>query len=253
MATKNPAKPIAGDKSARQINAEAKAKNEAKREGEPKAEPKTKKAAKPAPSAAEPLKLTIKLDASKADVEKLITSIKTRGAKLDIDIHSAGCASLNHAALHNDPTLLNRLLLAMPKATRRNALTAWAMKHGNVQLNTGPSAAEFPLVYDKSKTANIEAAQAEPFWALKNVREGGNEWLYVDYISNVMKTLARVATDPKSPESAKAKAALDAITAVNEALNTKAENGPAPTWTPGMPERRGDRTEAAAPADAAVH
>lgn len=248
-------KPIAGDKTARQIKAEAKAKNDAKKEGVPAKQPVAKKAAKPAPSADAPVKLSIKLDASKADIEKLITSIKTRGAKLDIDIHSAGCASLNHAALHNDPTLLNRLLLAMPKATRRNALTAWAMKHGNVQLNTGPSANDFPLVYDKSKTANIEAAQAEPFWALKNVREGGNEWLYVDYISGVMKKLASVAADPKNPEAGKAKAALDAITAVNEAINTApTPSAPAPTWTPGMEDRRGaGRADADKPAEAQVH
>lgn len=201
--------------------------------GNPKGATKT-------PSVAEPLKLSIAIDASKALVEKLILGIKARGAKLDIDIHSAGCASLNHAAMHNDPTLLNRLVLALPKATRRNALVAWALKHGNVALNDGANRDEFPLVFAKDKTANIDAALAEPFWALRNVREGGNEWLYTDYITNVMKTLARVAADPKNKESAKAKAALDSLTAVNEALNTKPDNGnKAPEWVPGAADRRG--------------
>lgn len=195
-----------------------------------------------------PIKLSIKIDATKAEVEKVITSIKTRGAKLDIDIHSAGCASLNHASLHNDPTLLNRLVLALPKAARRNALVAWALKHGNVMLNDGPSKNDFPLVYSKEKKADIDAAQAEPFWALKNVREGGTEWLYTDYIANVMKTLARVAADPKSAEAKKAKAALDAITAVNEGINIAPADAPVPTWTPGMPERREMRAEHDAPA-----
>lgn len=187
-----------------------------------------------------PIKLSIALDAPKALVEKLIAGIKLRGAKLDIDIHSAACASLNHAALHNDPTLLNRLVLAMPKAARRNAVVIWAIKFGNVALNDGANKDEFPLVYMKDKKANIDAAVAEPFWALRNVREGGTEWLYIDYIGGVMKTLARVAADPTNKEAAKAKAALDSLSALNEALNTAPNGGKkAPEYVAGMPDRRG--------------
>ncbi len=167
------------------------------------------------------VKLSIKLDSSAAIVDKLIVSIKNRGAKLDVDMHSAACASLNHVALHNDPTLLNRFINAMPKSGRRNSVLVWALRYGNVLLNEDKQSKEsMPLVYNKAGKANIAGAVAEPFWMLKNVKEGGTEWLYMDYIGSVMKKLALVAHDPKNPEHAKAKAALDALSAVNEALNT---------------------------------
>lgn len=197
-----------------------------------KGEPKAPKAAE-APSAA---KLSIATTASKADIEKLIVSIGKRGAKLDTDIHSAGCASLNHAGMHNDPTLLNRLVCAMPKAARRNALVTWALKFGNVMLNDGANKDTMPLVYNKSGKLNMDGALAEPFWALKNVREGGTEWLYMDFIGNVMKTLQRHAADPKNPEAGKAKAALDALNSINEALNTAPGAAPMPTVPAAQPD-----------------
>lgn len=243
-ATKAAAKPIASRPAAEM-------KKDAKTTGKVSAaaKPAAKKAAAPTPSAA--ITLSIALDATAAVVDKFIAGIKSRGAKLDTDIHSAACACLNHVKMHNDPTLLNRLVSALPKAARQNALIAWALKHGNVALNSGANKGEFPLVYLKEKEANIEAAVAEPFWALKNVREGGREWLYSDYITNVMKTLARVATDPNNKEAKKAKAALDAITAVNEGINTAPDDiRPAPTWAPGMQDRR---AEAERPADVVTH
>lgn len=198
-------------------------------------------AAKPkaaVPAAAPAMKLSIALDAPKAAIEKFISSIALRGAKLDTDMHSAACASLNHAALHNDPTLLCRFVNAMPKSGRKNAVIVWALKHGNVALNEDKSTkANLPLVYLKGKVADIPAAVAEPFWMLKNVKEGGSEWLYMDYIGGVMKKLASVAIDMKNPEHAKAKAALDALNAVNEALNTVANAAaPAPTQFLPTPE-----------------
>jgi hypothetical protein len=188
------------------------------------------------------IKLTIPLDAPAATLDRFIKSIVTRGSKLDADLHSAACCALNHVALHNDPTLLNRLVQAVPKSGRANSVIIWALKFGNVALNEGKTKDTMPLVYLKEKPHDIPAAVAMPFWEFRNVREGGGrEWLYADYISTVMRQLAKVAADPKSPEARKAKAALDAITAVNEAINTdvKPDDKPAPQWTAGMEDRRG--------------
>lgn len=188
------------------------------------------------------IKLGLPLDAPAAAVDKLIKSIAQRGTKLDADLHTAACCALNHVAMHNDPTLLNRLVQAVPKSGRANAIIVWALKFGNVALNDGKTKDTMPLVFNKEQPHDIPAAVATPFWEFRNVREGGGrEWLYADYISTVMKTLARVAADPKSPEAKKAKAALDSLTAVNEAINTevKPEAKPAPEWTAGMPDRRG--------------
>lgn len=146
-------------------------------------------------------------------VEKLISSIGNRGQKLQADMHKAACACLNHAALHNDPTLLNRLVLAMPKSSRRNSLLAWAMKFGNVALNDDKATkAERPLVYLREKKAEVFAAIDAPFWELKNVKEGGDAWVYTDYIKNVMTTLKKQA-EKGGAEGEKARTALAALSA----------------------------------------
>jgi len=211
-----------------------KAQSKTKQESAPKPAPKatktaaerTEQKAKAKPAAgkkeaakAAVIKLSIPLDASAAVIDKAIKSIDSRGKKLDIDIHSAACASLNHVTLHGDPTLLNRLINAMPKAARRNALVIWAMKFGKVLLNEdSKTKEERPLVYAKDQPVNIEQAQREPFYSLRNVREGTSEWLYMDFIGGVMKTLERHVAGMDANEGAKAKAALEALKSVNQAL-----------------------------------
>lgn len=265
MATrKTPAKAI-GDTPAADIKAGADKKAATKTAAKDKASTAAKERAEVMKSAVKSagIKLSIPLDSSAAVVGKLIDSIKTRGTKLDTDLHSAACCALNHVALHNDPTLLNRLVQAVPKSGRANAIVIWALKFGNVALNDQKNKDTMPLVYAKEQPHDIPAAVAMPFWEFRNVREGGGrEWLYADFIGGVMRQLAKVASDPKSPEARKAKAALDAISAVNEAINTetKPDAKAAPEWTAGMAERRGggrdDKAEskpAAAPAAAPVH
>jgi len=86
-------------------------------------------------------KLTIKIikGATKEEsvtlVNTAIKSIQTRGNKLDSDIHIAGCSCLYHIEQHGDVTLLNRLVEAMPKGSRVNALREWAECYGKVKYN----------------------------------------------------------------------------------------------------------------------
>lgn len=165
-----------------------------------------------------PTKPTIPMDAPAAAVDKLIVSIKTRGQKYDADIHSAGMACLFHADKHGDITLMNRLLIALPKSSRRNALAQWACAMGKFKPNEDKATLQtVPLMFDKSSTTLFDDAQATPFWDFKNVREGTTEWDFGGYITNVKKTLAR-AMSGTGPEAAKAKAMYDAISATEEAF-----------------------------------
>jgi hypothetical protein len=200
--------------------------------------PTTKPAAEP--KAVKPLKASIAMDASSALVAKHIMSIAARGAKLDNDIHSGAMACLYHADKHGDITLMNRLLMAMPKSTRRNALAQWAVAFGKFKPNEDKSTLETaPLAFDKAKSTDIPAAQAKPFWDFRNVREGTTEWLFSDYIQGVMRTLAAHAIKD-GPEAAKAKAALDSIKGVTEALALPANGEPKQAAIPpaGVTERR---------------
>lgn len=189
--------------------------------------------------AAKPFKASIAFNAPAAAVSAAITSIKSRGAKLDNDIHSAALACLFHADKHGDITLMNKLLLALPNSARRNALAQWAVHFGKFMPNEDKKSMETaPLAFDKASSTDIEGATAKPFWDFKNVKEGTTEWDFGNYVDSVMKTLARHATT--SPE---AKMMFDSIQAARQAILAKPPAAPAekvevPTFVPGVTAER---------------
>jgi len=166
-----------------------------------------------------PAKLSIAVDAPAAAVDKLITSIKTRGQKFDTDIHSAGLACLYHADKHGDVTLMNRLVMALPKSSRRNALAQWAVAMGKFKPNEDKATLQqLPLAFDKASATLMDDAKAKPFWDFKNVREGTTDWDFGGYMTNVKNTLFK-AMQKGGEDAAKAKAMFDAISATEEAFN----------------------------------
>jgi hypothetical protein len=73
-----------------------------------------------------------KIMSTVAEINKAISSIKGRGAKLDGDIHRAGVSVLAHATKHGDTTLADNLVHAMPKGGRKLALVEWILAFGQV-------------------------------------------------------------------------------------------------------------------------
>jgi hypothetical protein len=98
-----------------------------------------------------------------ADVTKLIDSIESRGKKLATDIHRAAVSCLYHADKHGDVTLMQRLLVALPDFSRRNALIAWAVQFGKF----APSEDGKSVDYLKHGETDIASASAMPFWDFK--------------------------------------------------------------------------------------
>ena len=105
----------------------------------------------------------MKLLKGTAAIEKAISSIQTRGKKLDSDIHIAGCSCLQHIDEHGDVTLLNRLVQAMPKGSRVNALKEWSEVHGKVKYNN--ETAEFD--FDKTSVTLLEEGMEKPWIEFK--------------------------------------------------------------------------------------
>ncbi len=214
-----------------------------------KTETATKKAVTLA--VAKAMKPSIDMDASAKDVDKFIVSIKNRGAKLDHDIHSAAMACLNHADKHGDTTLMVRLLMALPKSTRRNALGQWAIAFGKFMQNPDAKAVgTTPLVYDKAANTDLAGAQMKPFWDFRNVPEGTQDWQFGNYMDGVLKTLARHALGTDA-ESLKAKAALEALQGVQKALAVPAQAAALPTGVK-ADRRAPDRPAVAAPLAASI-
>ena len=81
-----------------------------------------------------PKATTLKLLTNVADLTAAINSIAKRGAILDRDIWAAGVSCLMHIEQHSDTTLLNDLVNALPKGTRKQAFVEWALAYGKVRL-----------------------------------------------------------------------------------------------------------------------
>lgn len=127
-----------------------------------------------------------------AQMDKSIKSIQLRGAKLEAEIHHCAVSALSHFEQHGDITLLNRLIVALPKSARTNALVAWSLHFGNVAQNTDKSSrALSPLLKatgSPSKAFKLEEAHSTPFWSFK-ATEGTPTWSYDTYSASLIKSL----------------------------------------------------------------
>lgn len=151
---------------------------------------------------------------SAADTGKLIVSIKGRGAKLDKDIHQAALSAIDNHAKSGDTSLVNRLLLAMPKSGRANALMAWMLAMDPKLAKNPAKLADAPLVHDKLAEGAVDLAKADatPFWEFKVV-EGGKPFSFDTYMASLTKGMERAmaeegVTDAQRAILAKAREAL---------------------------------------------
>lgn len=105
------------------------------------------------------------LIAGAAALQKNIASIAKRAATLDKEIHLCAVSVIAHTAKHNDPDTSTRLVEALGKTMRKQALIAWMLNYGAFKQDD-----DGKLVYDVKRRdavlddANIAAAEAEPFW-----------------------------------------------------------------------------------------
>ena len=109
-----------------------------------------------------------------AEINKAILSIASRGKKLDADIQTTGLSILNHVQEHGDSTLADKLVLALPKGSRKLALTEWLLAFGKLRIlektNVDDAAriqAGALFAYDKTKSTDIESASAKPWFEFK--------------------------------------------------------------------------------------
>lgn len=109
-----------------------------------------------------------------AAITKAIASIQVRGKKLDADIQHAGLSILSHATEHGDTTLADKLLGAMPKGSRKLALTEWMLAFGQVRLLKKEVAEEKARIdagaifaLDRAKVLKLDAAKELPWYDCK--------------------------------------------------------------------------------------
>lgn len=93
-----------------------------------------------------------KLIEGSAAISEAIDSIARRGKSLDRDIQVAALSAMQHHSEHGDVTLINRLVVSMPKGSRVNALRTFIETFGAVVYDKNK------FVHSKSKTFRLDDA-----------------------------------------------------------------------------------------------
>lgn len=104
----------------------------------------------------------------KAGIEKNIKSIATRGAMLDKDIQLTGVSILAHIDQHKEVSLFKKLYDALPKGSRSNALVAWGLAFGRIEVNLDKDTKKaMPFLFAKDKETKVEDARNNPWFTFK--------------------------------------------------------------------------------------
>ena len=118
--------------------------------------------------------MSVKLIVGAAEIDKAITSIANRGARLDNDIQLAGLSVLAHTAEHGDTGVMDRLVNAMPKSARKLALVEWMLAYGRARKLNPHDKDEAKAIkdgrvfkFDKERTLDLEGAIANPWVGFK--------------------------------------------------------------------------------------
>ena len=97
-----------------------------------------------------------------------ISNIKMNGKALDGAIQDVGLSVLQHCAANGEVSLAIKLLNALPKGSRRNALVQWLVQFGPVQVELDKAKAKtHPLAHNKAGVLDVEGAAAKPWWTCK--------------------------------------------------------------------------------------
>lgn len=93
-------------------------------------------------------------------ITKSIKSVETRGKALDNLIHLTACSILAHVHEHREVSLANKLLNALPKSGRKNALIAWFEAYGEMLFD----GKDKEMKFCKDTTTEQDKAELDPFW-----------------------------------------------------------------------------------------
>ncbi len=137
----------------------------------------------------------------KAGIEKLIKSIKSRGAMLDKDIQLTGESVLAHIAQHKEVSLFKQLYDALPKGSRSNALVAWALAFGQIEVNLDKETKKAqPFLFAKGKVTDLTGAGEKPWFDFKKPKDPADEFnpalAFVKFMEKINKAIKEGKVSP---------------------------------------------------------
>jgi hypothetical protein len=102
---------------------------------------------------------------SVADLNKEIDACHSGAQKVQMAYQACAVHVLERLGAHGDVGPVNRLILGMPKSTRRLAMSSWLLAYGAVVLNTDKSTmATMPFKFSKDKTTDPDAAALDMWY-----------------------------------------------------------------------------------------
>lgn len=102
---------------------------------------------------------------SVAELVKRIDHVNGAANKLQAEYQEVGVLCLQHLKAHGDVGPINRLVVGMPKGTRRLAMATWAVAWGALVPNQDQGTRDtMPLRYTKEKETDPEGAEKEMWY-----------------------------------------------------------------------------------------
>ena len=163
-----------------------------------------------------------------ASINKAIASIEKRGKSLDADIHAVGVSCLKHVADHGDTSLLDKLVNAMPKGSRKGAFCEWALAFGNVRMLDRANDAdklriEQGALFAKDKTKQFDevGAMAKAWYDFKPEPDLLTTFDAAAMVASMMKRYNKAVKQGADIENVEG--AIAAAEALLQSLRTQAE------------------------------
>lgn len=127
-------------------------------------------------------------------LNRKIDSLAKANLKVEGEIQALGLVCLEHVEKHGDVTPLNRLYHALRK-TQFQAFAEWAFAFGKVSKSANKETmALLPLAYDKSKTTDLEAAIAKPWFDFADNKVDATKKAF-DFQAAVMSLIKKAAAN----------------------------------------------------------
>ena len=140
-------------------------------------------------------------------LNKRIDALGTANLKVEAEIQAVGLVCLAHTEQHGDTMPMNRLMNAL-RRTQHQAFMEWALAFGKYAKNTDKATkASQPVVYDKSRTTDIEAATAKPWFMFADDKAEAEKKAF-DFQAAVMSLLKKAAANGTDHAKLVAMAAL---------------------------------------------
>ena len=119
-----------------------------------------------------------------------IANIKITGKALDQCIQEVGLSVLHHVCENREASLAIKLMNAMPKGGRRNALIEWFIQFGMIAVNMDKATAkDRPLVFDRDRVTNLDGAAAKPWYTCRPERPAAEVFDVEAQLRQLMKRL----------------------------------------------------------------